>query len=204
MKHIIKYRGILHESEELDQEIEDLKHLVDLGMVDSQELKDRRRQKYGASLRDEFLARLDQVFRELGITPFDYTTDRQRKNGTRLFQLAPAQVEKLLFEYPVLTDLPSAQGSRMRRLLSEIEPYRDILSSKSEIFFHEAYRFPQFQYYAYPRDIRGTSFRGGPNPSGFVKFDGDKSADELVARFIYQLALDTHAWTSQQTYNRNK
>ena len=203
MKHIIKYRG-LHESEGYqDQEIEDLKHLVDLGFVEKTELKTRISQKYGLPRREEFLAKLAEVFAELSITPFDYTTSRQQKNGTFLFQLTPAQVEKILFEYPLPQGLTSVQTSRMGRLMREMEPLRDKLRAKSEIqMWDNPYGgnspSSQFQYFVYPRDIRTAAYDRHPNSSGFLKFDGQLSADEILARFIYQLALDAHPWAVRQ------
>lgn len=203
MKHIAKYRG-LHESDEMvDQEMDDLKQLVDLGFAEPGELKDRHRQKYAVPRREEFLAKLNQAFSELGIRPFDYTTDRQRKNGTFYFQLAPAQVEKILFEYPLPTGLAKSQVSRMERMLREIEPLRERLRAKTGIEmwdnrYGDRSRSSWFQYFVYPRDIRGASFDKHPNSSGFVKFDGYQSADEILARFIYQLALDAHPWTTRQ------
>lgn len=203
MKHIAKYRG-LHESEgDHDQEIEDLKHLVDLGFAEPAELKDLHRQKYSVPRREEFLVLLNQVFSELGITPFNYTTSRQEKNGTFYFQLAPAQVEKMLFEYPLPQGLTSAQGSRMGRMLREMEPLRDRLRAERDIkMWDNPYggksRSSWFQYFVYPRDIRGASYDRHPNSSGFVKFDGYQLADEILARFIYQLALDAHPWTIRQ------
>ena len=203
MKHIAKYRG-LHESEgDHDQEIEDLKQLVDLGFAEPVELKTRISQKYGLPRREEFLAGLMGIFSQLGITPFDYTTSRQQKNGTFLFQLAPAQVEKILFEYPLPQGLTSAQTSRMGRLMREMEPLRDKLRAKSEIqMWDNPYggesRSSQFQYFVYPRDIRGASYDRHSNSSGFVKFDGQLPADSILARFIYQLALDAHPWAVRQ------
>lgn len=204
MKHIAKYGDLrrVHESEE-DQEMEDLKHLVDMGFAEPHELKDRFREKYSVPRREEFLTKLTDAFGQLGIRPFDYTTDRQRKNGTFYFQLAPAQVEKLLFEYPLPQGLTRPQSSRMERMLREMEPLRDRLRAKREIDAWQdrwggTSRSSWFQYFVYPRDIRGAAFDRHPNSSGFVKFDGQQSADEILARFIYQLALDAHPWTIRQ------
>jgi hypothetical protein len=207
MKHIAKYRGLRESEGDHDQEMEDLKQLVDLGFAEPGELKAMHRQKYAVPRREEFLAQLAQAFNELGITPSDYTTSRQRKNGTYYFQLAPAQVEKMLFEYPLPQGLTGAQASRMGRILREMEPHRDLLRAKTAIDtwqnrYGDQSRSSQFQYFVYPRDIRGASFDRHPNSSGFVKFDGYQSADEILARFIYQLALDAHPWTIRQAQQR--
>ena len=208
MKHIIRYGDWqkLVESEH-DQEMEDLKHLVDLGFAEPGELKAMYRQKYAAPRREEFLTRLAQVFSELEITPSDYTTDRQRKNGTFYFQLAPAQVEKMLYEYPLPQGLTSVQASRMARMLREMEPHRDLLRAEKGIkAWQDRYgntsRSSQYQYFVYPRDIRGAAYDRQPSSSGFLKFDGYRSADEILARFIYQLALDAHPWTISQAQGR--
>jgi hypothetical protein len=204
MKHIAKYRdwrGIQESEEEKDQEMEDLKHLVDLGFVEPAELKDRYRQKYAVPRREEFLAKLRQVFRELGIKPFDYTTERQRKNSTFYFQLTPAQVEKILYNYPLPAGLTGAQASRMERMLREMEPFRDKLSTRNIIETWPntpEWRSSRFQYFVYPRDFRGAARDKQPNSSGFVKFDGYQSTDEILARFIYQLALDAHPWIARR------
>ncbi len=183
-----------------DQEIEDLKHLIDLGFAEPGELKAMHRQKYGTPRREEFLARLREVFGQLGITPVDYSTSRQQKNGTFHFQLTPAQVEKMLYKYPLPQGLTGKQLSRMGRLVREMEPLRDLLRAKTSInTFQNRYGDPirssRFQYFVYPQDIRTAAYDRHPNSSGFVKFDGYQSADEILARFIYQLALDAHPWT---------
>jgi hypothetical protein len=206
MKHITKYRDWLQVLES-DQEMEDLERLVDLGFAEPGELKAMRRQKYAIPRREEFLTLLRGVFSQLRITPFDYTTSRQEKNGTFYFQLAPAQVEKILFEYPLPQGLTSAQASRMGRMLREMEPHRDLLRAEKNIkVWSDRYggtsRSSQYQYFIYPRDIRGASFDRHPNSSGFLKFDGHQSADEILARFIYQLALDAHPWTISRAQER--
>jgi hypothetical protein len=207
MKHIAKYRGLQESEGDLDQEIEDLKQLVDLGFAEPGELKTMHRQRYGTSRREEFLALLRGVFAELGITPTDYTTARQEKNGTFYFQLTPAQVEEILFRYPLPPGLTSKQLSRMGRLMREMEPLRDLLRAKTTIdTFQNRYGDPgrssQFQYFVYPQDIRTAAYDRHPNSSGFVKFDGQLLADEILARFIYQLALDAHPWTIRQVQSR--
>jgi hypothetical protein len=53
MKHIAKYRGIMESEEDLDQEMEDLKHLVDLGFAEPGELKAMHRQRYAVPRREE-------------------------------------------------------------------------------------------------------------------------------------------------------
>jgi hypothetical protein len=207
MKHIAKYRGLLESEGDQDQEIEDLKQLVDLGFAEPGELKAMHRQKYGTSRREEFLALLRGVFAELGITPTDYTTARQEKNGTFYFQLTPVQVEEILFRYPIPPGLTGKQLSRMGRLMREMEPLRDLLRAKTTIdTFQNRYGDPvrssQFQYFVYPQDIRTAAYDRHPNSSGFVKFDGQLPADSILARFIYQLALDAHPWTIRQAQGR--
>ena len=197
----------MESEEDLDQEMEDLKHLVDLGFAEPGELKTLHRQRYAVPRREEFLTLLRGVFAELGITPTDYTTARQEKNGTFHFQLTPAQVEKMLYMYPLPQGLTGKQLSRMGRLMREMEPLRDLLRAKTGIDtwknrYGDQSRSSQFQYFVYPRDIRGASFDRHPNSSGFLKFDGYKSADEILARFIYQLALDAHPWTIRQVQSR--
>jgi hypothetical protein len=207
MKHIAKYRGLRESEGDLDQEIEDLKHLVDLGFAEPGELKAMNRQKYGTSRREEFLALLRGVFAELGITPADYTTSRQEKNGTFYFQLTPVQVEKMLYEYPLPQGLTGKQISRMGRMLREMEPHRDLLRAEEEIkVWQDRYgsmtRSSWFQYFVYPQDIRTASYDRQPNSSGFLKFDGSQGADEILARFIYQLALDAYPWTISRAQSR--
>ena len=85
----------------------------------------------------------------------------------------------------------------MGRLMREMEPLRDRLRAKTSIDTWEnrygtRSRPSQFQYFIYPQDIRGASYDRHPNSTGFVKFDGQIPADQILARFIYQLALDTH------------
>jgi len=207
MKHIAKDRGLMESEGDLDQEMEDLKQLVDIGMVEPDEFNARVKQKYGVSRREEFLALLRGVFAELGITPTDYTTARQEKNGTYFFQLTPAQVERLLFRYPLPQGLAGKQTSRMGRLIREMEPHRDLLRDKTSIDtfqnrYGDQWRSSWFQYFVYPQDIRTASYDRHPNSSGFVKFNGQLQASEILARFIYQLALDAHPWTIRQAQQR--
>ena len=207
MKHIAKYRGLRESEGDLDQEIEDLKQLVDLGFAEPGELKAMHRQKYGTSRREEFLALLRGVFAELGITPTDYTTARQEKNGTFYFQLTPAQVEGMLYRYQLPTGLTGKQLSRMGRLIREMEPHRDLLRAEKGIkMWQDRYggtsRSSWFQYFVYPQDIRTAAYDRHPNSSGFVKFDGQLQATQILARFIYQLALDAHQWTISQAQGR--
>jgi hypothetical protein len=113
----------------------------------------------------------------------------------------------MLYMYPLPQGLTGKQLSRMGRLMREMEPLRDLLRAKTGIDtwknrYGDQSRSSQFQYFVYPRDIRGASFDRHPNSSGFLKFDGYKSADEILARFIYQLALDAHPWTIRQVQSR--
>jgi hypothetical protein len=203
MKHITRYKDWTRAFEsEGDQEIEDLGRLVDLGLAEPDELKAMHRQKYAVPRREEFLQRLGEMFRELDIQPKDYTTPRQQRNGTYFFQLTPAQVEKILFGYPLPQGLAPKQESRMRRMLGDIESVREKLRARDEIETWESGPYgrqllvnsSRYQYFVYPADLRGAAFHKQPNSSGHFKFDGLQSADAMLARFIYQLALDTHSW----------
>jgi hypothetical protein len=198
MKHINHYHDWqrVHESEE-DQELEDLKHLVDLGFAEPHQVKAMYREKYAVPRRVEFLAKLRGAFAQLGIEPNDLTTPRQAKNGTFFFQLTPAQVEKLLFEYPLPKGLSRRQESHLRNTLDGLSPQREEMRKRDKI---DQWGIPgpggmrrshRYQYLVLPRDMRGTSWDRTPTSSGFMKFDGDKDVDWLLARFIFQLALDS-------------
>ena len=202
MKHIARYRdfGVVRESiEDHDQEMDDLKHLVDLGFAEPSELKTLHRQRYAVPRREEFLTLLRGVFAELSITPIDYTTARQEKNGTYFFQLTPAQAEKVLFRYPLPNGLTQYQVKRMRRMLEEMSLNRSKLASIDRIRTWKHWDGSNvtaklFQYFVYPGDLRNASYDGRPNSSSIVKFDGAQGADALLARFIYQVALDIYPW----------
>jgi hypothetical protein len=185
------------ESEEFDQEMDDLSRLVDLGLAAPGELANMRRTKYGSQYRTQFLDRLNSMFEQLGIEPADYTTERQRKNGTYYFQITAAQAERIIFNYPLPAGLTGAQGSRMSRMLREMEPARKKLRRMVQIDTRKIYngttvRSSRYQYFVYPGDIRTASWDKSPNSSGFVKFDGLMEPDAILARFIYQVALDTY------------
>lgn len=198
MKHITHFNqwSRLHESEE-DQELEDIRRLVDLGLADSSELSRHYRERYSLPRREGFLALLSGMFSELGIEPFDYTTPRQRKNGTYYFQITASQAERILYDYPLPAGLTGSQGSRMQRMLREMEPARQELRGLDQVDTQHPYtgatiRSSRYQYFVYPGDIRTASWDKSPNSSGFIKFDGSKEPEAILARFIYQVALDTH------------
>jgi len=200
MKHISHYHDWkrLHESEEEpnpDQGLEDLRSLVDLGFAEPHELKAYYKQNYAEPRRQEFLTSLIAMFTQVGVDPIDLTTSRQAKNGTYHFQLTPAQVERLLFGYPLPSGLPHRQAARMQRRLQELASVRGQMRKKKRVRTKDlngrAWTSSKYEYWVYPGDVRNASFFGKPNSAPFVRFDGELAGEAMLARFIYQLALDS-------------
>lgn len=202
MKHIIRYgdwKRLIESDSEQDQEMEDVRQLVDLGLVDDAELKSLYRQRYSVPRREEFLRLLATMFAELGIQPIDRTTQRQQRNGTYFFQLTPAQAERVLFEYPLPDGLAQSQEKRMRRMLETMRPNRSTLASINKVRTWKNWDGSQvtsnmLQYFVYPGDLRNAAYDGRPNSSSIVKFDGTQGAEAMLARLIYQIALDVYPW----------
>ena len=204
MKHIERYQDWkgLHESEEEtapDQRLEDLKSLVDLGFAEPHELKAYYKENYAGPRRQEFLSRLTEMFRQVGVDPIDLTTARQAKNGTYHFQLTPAQVERILFGYPLPSGLVARQASRMQRRLKQLEGVRKEMKKVKNVTIYNnstfTYVSSRYEYWVYPGDVRNAASYGRPNSAPFIRFDGELTGEEMLARFIYQLALDSPAET---------
>ena len=200
MKHIERYQDWkgLHESEKTDpdQRLEDLKSLVDLGLAEPHELKAYYKENYAEPRRQEFLSRLMEMFGQVGVDRIDLTTARQAKNGTYHFQLTPAQVERILFGYTVPSGLAARQVTRMQRRLQSLEGVREEMRKGQEVRQydfggHTKYNSSRYEYWVYPGDVRNAASYGQPNSAPFIRFDGGLTGEEMLARFIYQLALDS-------------
>ena len=201
MKHVDSYHNWkrLQESEEEtapDQRLEDIRNLVDLGFAEPHELKAYYKENYAEPRRQEFLSSLMEMLRQVGVTPINLTTARQEKNGTYHFQLTPAQAEGILFGYTVPSGLAARQVTRMQSRLQKLEGVRKEMrkaKTVAEYDFggHTKYMSSRYEYWVYPGDVRNASFYGQPNSSPFIRFDGKVTGEEMLARFIYQLALDS-------------
>jgi len=201
MKHIDRYRDWkrLYESEEEaapDQGLEDLKSLVDLGFAEPHELKAYYKENYAGPRRQEFLSRLTEMFGQVGVDPIDLSTARQAKNGTYHFQLTPAQVERILFGYTVPPGLAARQATRMQRRLQRLEGVRKEMRKLKKVSNYNyggafTYVSSRYEYWVYPGDVRNAASYGQPNSAPFIRFDGELAGEEMLVRFIYQLALDS-------------
>jgi hypothetical protein len=138
-----------------------------------------------------------EMFRQVGVNPINLTTARQEKNGTYHFQLTPAQVERVLFGYTVPSGLAARQATRMQRRLQRLEGVRKEMKKLKKVstynYHYETFTYvsSRYEYWVYPSDVRNAASYGQPNSAPFIRFDGGLTGEEMLARFIYQLALDS-------------
>ena len=186
--HVIKYTDWTRVNES-DQRLEDLQALVDLGMADPSEIERYRRSNYAKPAREEFVNRLNRMFQELGIDPKYTTTPRQNKNGTLVFQLSPEQAVKVLFEYSVPGGKSKNRQTRHGSALEKIRPRIDELIAISDRVIRS--RSNAYQFFIMPSDARLSATYGKPSANRFMRFDGMDDADDLMMKFIGQVAYET-------------
>jgi hypothetical protein len=186
--HVIKYTDWTR-VDESDQRLEDLQTLVDLGMADPSEIERYRRSNYARPAREEFVNRLNRMFQELEITPKNTTTPRQTKNGTMVFQLSPEQAVKILFEYTMPTGKSKNRRTRLAAALEKIRPHIESLIELGDRTLRN--RSSVYQFFIMPADARLSVTYGEPSANRFMKFDGSDDADDLMMKFIGQVAYET-------------
>lgn len=192
--HVITYSqwSRVHESDH-DQRYEDLKTLVDLGMASPHELDAYRKSNYGSSVRVEFMEKLRGMFRDLGINPKNMTTPVQRRRDTYVFQLTPEEAVKILFEYGLPEGKSRNRATRMTRLLDRIRPHIDGLIALGDRTLRN--KSSVYQFFIMPADARLAVTYGKPSANRFMKFDGVDDADDLLVKFVNQVALETSVLT---------
>ena len=190
--HVIKYSqwSRVHESDH-DQRYEDIKTLVDLGLAEPYELDNYRKSTYGSTVRVEFMEKLRGMFRDLGINPKNMTTPIQRRRDTYVFQLSPAQAVKILFEYGLPERKSRNRATRMSRLLDRVRPHIDDLIALGNRTVTNGSTV--YQFFIMPADARLAVTYGKPSANRFMKFDGVDDADDLLVKFVNQVALETSA-----------
>jgi hypothetical protein len=185
--HVVTYSqwSRVHESD-TSQEYEDLKALVDLGLADHDELVNYRRSR----VRVEFMEKLRGMFRDLAINPKSMTTPIQRRRDTYVFQLSPEEAVKILFEYRLPEGRSQNRATRMTRLLDRIRPHIDELIALGDRTLRN--NSGVYHFFIMPADARlAIPFRQKPSSNRFMKFDGVDDADELLVKFVNQVALET-------------
>jgi hypothetical protein len=158
-------------------------------MADPSEIAFYHRSNYARPAREEFVNKLYRMFQELGITPKYTTTSRQTKNGTIVFQLSPEQAVKILFEYPMPTGKSKNRRTRLAAALEKIRPHIEALIALGDRTLHN--RSSAYQFFIMPSDARLSVTYGEPSANRFMKFDGSDDADDLMMKFIGQVAYET-------------
>lgn len=195
MKHITAYQNWTRLTENEEASLDELKYLVDLGLADDLEYLTRRRAELGPLVFQDFIKGLNELFAQHGVVPEDLTTPRQRKNGTWILQLSPAQAEKILFgvDPGLMSHLKPSLKGRWTRLLGSIEPARSEMREGTRSVTtpgHWHGTISPFQYFIRPSGFYYTFAHLEPTSTADFKFDGSVTAEEALARFVYRLAMD--------------
>jgi hypothetical protein len=191
--HIVTYSqwSRVYESEH-DQGYEDLKTLIDLGLASPHELDVYRKSTYGPRVRVEFMEKLRGMFRDLAINPKSMTTPIQRRRDTYVFQLTPEEAVKILFEYELPEGKNRNIATRLNTLLNRIRPHIDKLIALGDRTLNDDRAV--YKFFIMPSGARlAVRFAGTPEVSSFMKFDGAEDADDLLVRFVNQVARETNS-----------
>ena len=183
MKYLKPYR--LFESAE---EIAAAKRLLDLGLIEPQDFKQKIRELgLDKQYRSEFVAALQTLFADLGLEWKDWATARQQQNGTVVLKFSPADAAEILFTADLPKGLSPAQEARYAKIKREMQQWQ----RQMEIETSTEGRSP-FEYWIFPGSLRNSGRIGSPTSNRQVIFDGLTGPDAALARFMYQVALDAH------------
>jgi hypothetical protein len=184
MKYLKPYR--LFESED---EVAAAKRMLALGLIEPADYKKTLRDTgWDRKTRTEFITGLKTLFRDLGLEWRDSATQRQTANDTVILQLSPADVAELVFTATPPPGLTPRQAAKFAKIRQELLPLQRAMEMGTQ-----PERPNPFAYWILPGSLRNSTGLGTPSSNRIIEWDGTAPAQEAIARFLYQVALDAHA-----------
>jgi hypothetical protein len=185
---------------ESQEEVDQAKRLLDLGLMEPQDYKQKLRELgWDKRYRSEFVESLEKLFADLGLEWRNWATDRQKANGTVLLKFSPADAVELLFTADLPSGLTPRQEVRFRNIKERLVGVRREMEMDSTVRGRSA-----FEYWIFPGSFRPSGHFGEPTSSETVKFSDGMDPQAVMARFLYQVALDADAkawyWNPQHPH----
>jgi hypothetical protein len=184
------FTQFIGESDEWDRlSLEDLEQVAHYGLVDTRVLNARRAPIW----RGEFLENLDSTFKNLGIAPKDWSTPRQEKNGTRVFQLTGEQALRLILSRDGVPGAGANRDRKFRKMTAYLATAPDGAWNRPSILRNDYWWTSLYQYTITQSAVKYNYEHLTPSSETVVKLDGSLTPSEMLDLFIYRIALNAYS-----------